>query len=89
MTAVYIEYRPNDKVLITDAGIEGRVMRVIVGGNDAVVYEVQYWRDSEPIQYIAYGVELEMVESVQEQREQALSELAEQAQELDLYDGKE
>lgn len=61
MTAVYIDYRPNDKVLISDPGIEGRVIRVVISGNDGIVYDVQFWQDGEPVQYTAYADELELV----------------------------
>ena len=63
MTAVYLQYRPGDKVMIKGADVEATVMRVSVGPHDAIVYEVQYWIDGEPLQYQAFDMEIDLIEA--------------------------
>lgn len=63
MTAVYIKYRPGDKVMIAGSSMEATVNAVTVRGDDSVLYTCDYWIDGEPNSYFAYDYELKLVES--------------------------
>lgn len=68
MTVVYFDYRPGDKVRIKQPNIDGMVMRCNFNGDGQITYEVQYWNDEVPLEYLAYSWELQLVETFEEVR---------------------
>lgn len=66
MIAVYFDFRPGDHIKIKQPGIHGTVMRCNFNGDGQITYEVQYWNEEVPLEYLAYPWELQLIEAFEE-----------------------